>query len=149
MTFCVSSNSTQNYYHGIWMYRSLTLLNNMYNNGFAPFLFPVLKSEVEINGLFCVYAIIRFRRIINWFLASFFIVSIPFCIIQCCTTIVYMSSVYETSRKFQRRSQFLPLTVTNRAEVKRTMVSCRPLFCRVGNLFFVEKSTKLAYLFLL
>lgn len=142
----------------IQMYRSLTVLNTMYNNGFSSTLFPALKSGLEACALTCLYGIFRlYDSTVIWVYAVFPIFA-PCCIGQLMGTIIYMASVAEYSEELLRSCKVVCDAPTSNAvgsgrriqqQELKILKSCKTMYCRIGSLFFVEKSTKLAYISLL
>ena len=131
------------------MYRSMALLNTLYNNGFASALFPTLKSTLEAGGLFCLFGAWRLYHFTELWIYLMFPLAAPFCILQLVLTVSYMAGIAELSAEFSSRFNTLPVNTPDYKLLKRELRACRQIFCRIGSIFFVEKSTKLAYMSLL
>lgn len=141
------------------MYRSITLLNNLYNCSFASLIVPVFKTLMEICIVITAYGAIRLydRLPVNVMillpaLAAFLFVEHQFAVDR-------MASVHEKSSQIRANytNNYLALIEDSkggnregRAKHVKYMVaflrSCRPLRCQLTHAIFVEKSTRLVLL---
>ena len=141
------------------MYRSLTLLNTFYNKGFSKTLFPTGKTENEIACTFSLLGIIRLYRSTAPHVYVLFPLIWLMGMSQVLGPIIHMAHVPDYSTEFLFALHEMEARGRGESEggggrrgaqmggqeFKRQVTSCRRLYCRVGSLFFIEKSTKVEY----
>jgi hypothetical protein len=129
------------------VYRVITYLNTVYNQSIARSCVPAMKTCIEFLGVFSLFGALRFYRDLPIALYLVLPVSSVLFVGQSMVVISLLANINTESLKLGRNFQ-LQLHKKERAEMKyfkRVVTSCRPIQCRIGAPYFVERSTKIKY----
>jgi len=141
------------------LYRSLSLLNTLYNDSLATVMVPVVKTTMEIALVVCAYGTIRMYGKIPFQLYLILPVFGGFLFVEHQFAVDRMADVFDKSAniKYNYTNNYLKNImegsqgsgedgVKHRKYVIRYLNSCRPLRCQLTHALFVENETRLVLL---
>lgn len=137
-------------------YRSLTLLNALYNESFASIIVPLFKTLMEVCSVICAYGTIRFYGRIPFEVYQLLPGLCSVLFIEHQFAVTNMATVHENSSRIgenykqnylmTNETTMSPELKRHRKYIKTFLYSCRPLRCQLTQVLFVEKETRLVLL---
>ena len=130
------------------MYKSLSLLSNLFNKAFSTITIPCYKTLNQLCGISFTFGAIRFFNVIE--LSAY--VCLP--LLGLVSTLVdeilttKMSNIYEQSVVFVKRQKGIEVEVERRDCMHNSKIlrSLRPMRYEFGTAFVFTKQTKLTVL---
>jgi len=130
---------------GIYIYRSIRLLNDLHNIAFGSLFLPTVKL-ITLSILFISsYATIKLRSVMSPVVFAFFLVYMLDVLIAIFPSAVIMSKIFHLSSQFriQQTNNLNLLPPISRRDLQRQLKSFPTLKCQVGPFYHMEGKAKL------
>jgi len=130
---------------GIYIYRSIRLLNDLHNMTFGSIFVPFTKLALLLVLFISTYATIKLRSIMSPVVFGFFLVYVIDAFVLTVPSAVIMSKIFSLSSQFQvqQAQQLNLLPPISRFDVQRQLKSFPALKCQVGSFYHMEGKAKL------
>lgn len=133
------------------VYKTCYLLNDMFNEIFAPAAMPGLKYLTLLLTIFPLFGFIRFHASMDLLTSYQVLILIPAAGLSLIPGALVMSACYNISTEFPKNMPFKILNETNEGTLHRKLYlaqvkSILPVRCKVGSLYYMERQAKLTLL---
>jgi len=128
----------------IGVYRSIALIVRLWDSACASALIPWTKGITYWLVVLALFAAIKFLPILPLVLYPCLPITGIIFLFEILIAMILMSAIYTSSHSLQQNSKHVKHSDHKRMEEFRKIVhSLRPLRCRMGQFYFIEKDTPL------
>ena len=125
------------------LYRSMELLNKVYNGCFSSWIIPLLKVFTALATTMAIYTVIKFRGRIHPLLEVMF--GIIACIQSSFLVMICIAgaSFHDNTKRFRTNYGYVLMKFPLEAQKysKRVLLACQPFGFRVGSYYVIKKIT--------
>jgi len=126
------------------VYRGISLLERLWDSSCAPALIPWTKAITYWLIVLSSYSTIKFYSMLPLLVYACYPVVATVFLFEILIVTILMSKIYTVSYSLQKNINWVEFSHSGKkGEFRRIVHSFRPLRCRMGQFYFVQKSTPL------
>ena len=125
------------------LYRSMGLLNRIYNGCFSSWIIPLVKVFTTLATTMTIYSVIKFRGRIHPLMEVMFGVTAYIMTSFLAMVCVAGASFHDNTKRFRTNYNYvlMKFPVETQKYYKRVLVACQPFGFRVGSYYVIKKIT--------